>query len=103
MHVEYNRSEFRSKSDKYQDLMDDYDRLKESYRKSLKTEDDVIDFIDTNRNQFNSLPAEDVSFPRSVKGLAKYSDPASIYRKSTPLHVKGSLIYNMMLKKNKLT
>ena len=67
------------------------------------TEDDVIDFIDTYRKQFNSLPAEDVSFPRSVKGLAKYSDPASIYRKSTPLHVKGSLIYNMMLKKNKLT
>ena len=67
------------------------------------TEDDVIDFIDTYRKQFNSLPAEDVSFPRSVKGLAKYSDSASIYRKSTPLHVKGSLIYNMMLKKNKLT
>ena len=67
------------------------------------TEDDVIDFIDTYRKQFKSLSAEDVSFPRSVKGLAKYSDPASIYRKSTPLHVKGSLIYNMMLQKNKLT
>ena len=46
MHEEYNRSEFRSKSDKYQDLMDDYDRLKESYRKSLKIEDEIIDSIE---------------------------------------------------------
>ena len=67
------------------------------------TEDDVIDFIDSYREQFKSLSAEDVSFPRSVKGLKKYSDSASIYRKSTPLHVKGSLIYNMMLHKNNLT
>ena len=78
--------------------------LKQAFKIVMNgTEDDVIDFIDTYRTQFKSLPAEDVSFPRSVKGLRKYADPASIYRKSTPLHVKGSLIYNMMLKKNKLT
>ena len=78
--------------------------LKQAFKIVMNgTEDDVIDFIDNYRTQFKSLPAEDVSFPRSVKGLRKYADPASIYRKSTPLHVKGSLIYNMMLKKNKLT
>ena len=66
-------------------------------------EDDVIDFIDDFRKEFNELSAEDVSFPRSVKGLAKYSDSVTIYRKSTPLHVKGSLIYNEMLKKNRLS
>ena len=49
MHEEYNRSEFHSKSNKYQDLMDDYDRLKESYRKSLKTENEVIDSIEIGR------------------------------------------------------
>ena len=66
------------------------------------TEDDVIDFIENYRKQFNDLAPEAVSFPRSVKGLAKYADSSTIYRKSTPLHVKGSLIYNMMLEKNKL-
>ena len=67
------------------------------------TEDDVIEYIEKFKGQFKSLSAEEVSFPRSVKGLSKYQDSVTIYRKSTPLHVKGSLIYNMMLKKNKLT
>ena len=67
------------------------------------TEDEVIDFIENFKSEFKKLEPEEVSFPRSVKGLAKYKDPVTVYRKSTPLHVKGSLIYNMMLDKNKLT
>jgi len=35
--------------------------------------------------------------------LKKYKDPAAVYRKGTPIHVKGSLIYNHMLKSKKLT
>ena len=46
---------------------------------------------------------EDVAFPRSVKGLKKYRDSATIYRKSTPIHVKGSLIYNKILQNKRLT
>tara|TARA_B100001996_G_scaffold272413_2_gene213384 strand:- start:390 stop:2873 length:2484 start_codon:yes stop_codon:yes gene_type:complete len=77
--------------------------LKEAFKIVVNgTEDDVINFIENYRKQFNDLAPEEVSFPRSVKGLAKYRDSATIYRKSTPLHVKGSLIYNMMLEKNKL-
>ncbi len=77
--------------------------LKEAFKIVVNgTEDDVINFIENYRKQFNGLAPEEVSFPRSVKGLAKYRDSATIYRKSTPLHVKGSLIYNMMLEKNKL-
>ena len=67
------------------------------------TEGEVIDFIENFKNEFKQLEPEEVAFPRSVKGLAKYKDPVTIYRKSTPLHGKGSLIYNMMLDKNKLT
>ena len=68
-----------------------------------ETEQDVIDFIEEFKDMFKKLPAEDVFFPRSVKGLAKYSDAATIYRKSTPLHVKGSLIYNKLLQTKRLT
>ena len=68
-----------------------------------ETEQDVIDFIEEFKGMFNKLPAEDVFFPRSVKGLAKYSDAATIYRKSTPIHVKGSLIYNKLLQTKRLT
>jgi DNA polymerase elongation subunit (family B) len=78
--------------------------LKDAFKLIMNgTEDQVIEFIEIFKTKFKTLPPEEVSFPRSVKGLAKYRDSASVYRKSTPLHVKGSLIYNMMLEKNKLT
>ena len=67
------------------------------------TQDDVIEYIEEFKNEFNTLPAEDIAFPRSVKGLEKYADSSTIYRKSTPIHVKGSLIYNKMLKTKKLS
>jgi len=84
----------------------------EPCRKSLKksfdiivngTQDDVIEYIEKFKNEFSTLPAEDIAFPRSVKGLEKYADSSTIYRKSTPIHVKGSLIYNKMLKTKKLS
>jgi DNA polymerase elongation subunit (family B) len=78
--------------------------LKDAFKLIMNgTEEQVIEFIEIFKTKFKTLPPEEVSFPRSVKGLAKYRDSASVYRKSTPLHVKGSLIYNMMLEKNKLT
>lgn len=50
---EYNRSENRVKADKYQDMMDDFDRLKESYRKALKAENEVL--IDSNNIIIDTL------------------------------------------------
>lgn len=62
------------------------------------SESDIQHFVEQFRTQFKQLPYEDVAFPRSVRGIAKYTDPATIYRKSTPIHVKGALIYNHILK-----
>jgi DNA polymerase elongation subunit (family B) len=78
--------------------------LKEAFKIMMNgTEDDVINYIEDFKTKFKTLPAEEVSFPRSVKGLAKYYDSASIYQKSTPIHVKGSLIYNKILQNKRLT
>ena len=78
--------------------------LKEAFKIMMNgTEDDVINYIEDFKIKFKTLPAEEVSFPRSVKGLAKYHDSASIYQKSTPIHVKGSLIYNKILQNKRLT
>ena len=78
--------------------------LKEALKIMMNgTEEDVINYIETFKTKFKTLPTEEVSFPRSVKGLAKYHDAASIYQKSTPIHVKGSLIYNKMLQNKRLT
>jgi len=67
------------------------------------TEDDVISYIEKFKEKFISLDMEDIAFPRSVNGLKKYKDSATIYRKSTPIHVKGSLIYNHIIRSKKLT
>jgi hypothetical protein len=67
------------------------------------TEQDVQDFIATFKEEFKSLPPEDISFPRGVNGLESYSDPVSLYKKGTPIHVKGAIIYNYHLKQLNLT
>ncbi len=66
------------------------------------TEEDAIQYIDDFREEFKTLSAEDIFFPRSVRGIEKYHDAAQLYKKGTPIHVKGALLYNKLLRDNKL-
>ena len=66
------------------------------------SEDDLITFIDRFKDEFNSLPPEDIAFPRSVNGLRKFKASGTVYTKGTPLHVRGTLLYNFYVAKNKL-
>ena len=67
------------------------------------TEEDVIQYIDRCREEFKSLPPEDISFPRSVSDVRKYADRTTIYSKGTPIHVRGALLFNHQIKDKKLT
>jgi DNA polymerase elongation subunit (family B) len=67
-----------------------------------KTEQDVIDMIEKYREQFKTYSSADIAFPRGVNGLEKFSDPVMIYGSGTPMHVRGSLIYNHLIKMHKL-
>jgi len=79
------------------------DSLKEAINLILTaSEDDVIDFISDFREKFRDFTPEEIAFPRGVNGMEKYSDEGSIYRKSTPIAVKGSLIYNHYIDELKL-
>ena len=60
-------------------------------------------FIKDFRDNFSELPVEDISFPRGCNGINKWANPSAIYSKSTPIHVRGALLYNHYNKKNKLT
>ena len=55
-------------------------------------------YINECRAKFNSLPVEDIAFPRGVNNMQEYSDPATVYRKSTPIHVRGALMFNHHIK-----
>ena len=72
--------------------------------KIIMNEDEaaVQAYIADFKSKFMQLPFEEVAFPRGVKGLDKYSDKHDIYSKGTPIHVKGALLFNHMIKKKGL-
>ena len=79
------------------------DKIKEALKVIMnKDEQALIQFIDDFRKQFKKLRPEDIAFPRSCNNLKKYSSRTTIYTKSCPIHVRGSLLYNNLLKKKKL-
>ena len=58
----------------------------------------IIDF----KEEFFSLPFEEVAFPRGMNNIGKYRDRNTIYTKGTPIHVKGALLFNHLIKQHHL-
>ena len=78
-------------------------KIKEALKVIMnKDENALIQFIDEFRTHFKKLRPEQIAYPRSCNNLKKYSSSTDIYQKSTPIHVKGALLYNDLLKKHKL-
>ena len=67
-----------------------------------KTEDEMIFFIDNFRKAFNQLPPEEISFPRSINDVDKHKSSSTLYSKGTPIHARGALLYNHLIKEKKL-
>ena len=67
------------------------------------TEPELQAKVEEIRQEFMVAAPEEIAFPRSCNGLAKYSNKSTIYEKGTPIAVKGSLLFNHYLKKHKLT
>jgi DNA polymerase elongation subunit (family B) len=79
------------------------DKMKEIFRVIVEgTELDTQRYISDFKSHFKTLPPEDVSFPRGVSNLDKWKDRKTIYKKSTPIHVRGALCYNNAIKQKKL-
>ena len=79
-------------------------RIKEAIKIIMsKQQSDLHKFVADTKKEFFDLPAEAISFPRSCNNLRKYHSSSSVFIKGTPIHVKGALIYNHLLKKHKLT
>jgi hypothetical protein len=79
------------------------EKIKEALKVVMSgSEFEFQDFIAKFREEFKTLPFEDVAFPRGVSDLNKYMSSKDIYAKGTPIHVRGAILYNHMLKKNNL-
>ena len=66
-------------------------------------EKELNDFIQDFRNEFMSLPPEDIAYPRSVNGLKKFSSSNGMFAKGAPIHCKGAILYNHLVRKHKLS
>ena len=75
------------------------DKFKEAYKIVLSGEEkELLSFVDEFEAQFKSLPPEDVSFPRGVSHIDKWMDRDSLYKKGTPIHVRGAIVFNSRMK-----
>ena len=67
-----------------------------------KTNDELISFVNAVRTETREQGQEGVAFPRGVNNLEKYRHGTDIYCKGPPIHVRGALLYNDFVRKNKL-
>lgn len=78
-------------------------KIKEAFKLMMnKEEEDLQNLIKEFREEWKSLPFEEVSKPSGCNGMEEYADRDSIFKKGTPMHVKGALIYNNLLKQHGL-
>ncbi len=79
------------------------EKIKEALNIIINDDEKILnEFIQDFRNEFMSLRGEEIAYPRSCNNLKKYRDSSSIFIKGTPMHIKGALIYNHLLNKNKI-
>ena len=74
------------------------DRFKEIFKIIVNsTEQEPQQFTLEFKSEFRKLAPETIAFPRGVSELTKFSDREAIYKKATPIHARGSLLYNRRL------
>ena len=80
------------------------DKLLKAYKIMIEgTNDDMIDFISQIKRDTRKQSYLDIAFPRGCNNLGNYRSYSEIYKKGTPIAVRGSLLYNHYLKQHRIT
>ena len=66
------------------------------------TQSEFQKFVADFKQEFKQLSFEDIAFPRGVSDLNKYRSSIGLYTKGTPIHVRGAILFNHMIEKNKM-
>ena len=67
-----------------------------------ESEDNVQKYIRKMRSDFRNMDPAEIAFPRTCNNVEKYGNRLTIYSKGTPMHVRGSLLFNHYLKQKNL-
>jgi DNA polymerase elongation subunit (family B) len=80
------------------------DKLLKAYTIIInQSNEEILDFIEFVKEETRNQDYLNIAFPRGCNGLDKYKSNADIYTKSTPVQVRGALLYNHYVRKHKLT
>jgi hypothetical protein len=75
------------------------DAMKQMFNITLNGDEETTQkAIATFKESFKKLAPEEIAFPRGCNGIEKFHSRSSIYSKGTPIHVRGSLLFNHRLK-----
>jgi DNA polymerase elongation subunit (family B) len=79
------------------------DKMKETFAVIINgSEEETQAFIAKFRDEFKSYGPEEIGKTSGTDNITKYQDRASLYRKGTPIHVRGCILYNHHLEQKKL-
>jgi DNA polymerase elongation subunit (family B) len=80
------------------------EKMKDVVKLILDTDEETVQkYLLKYKEEFKKLDPQDIAFPRGINGLREYSDSVSLYKKGTPIHVRGAILYNHYLKQMDLT
>ena len=78
------------------------EKLKDALEVILHEDEAAVqEFVKTFKAEFSKLSVEDIAFPRSISDIDKY-DGNPIYKKGTPMHVRGALLFNHYIRQKGL-
>ena len=80
------------------------EKIKEALKIIMDGDEKMLNtFIQEFRKEFMKLSPEDIAFPRSCNGVKKFTGKSSLFASGAPMHVKGAILYNHLVKKKKLS
>ena len=77
--------------------------LKDIFKRIIETDEETVqEDIANFKIAFSQASPEEVSFPRGVNNIAKWTDRDTIYKKGTPIHIRGAILHNNIVTAKKL-
>jgi DNA polymerase elongation subunit (family B) len=73
--------------------------IKDALKLIMTTDEMTLkNYVRTFTNTFHTMPFEEVAFPRGVSDLAKWRTASGSFHKGCPIHVRGAILYNHLIK-----
>ena len=72
--------------------------LKKIFHVIMKEDESSVQkAIEQFKGYFKTLDPDQIAFPRGVTQVRKWQDRNTLYKKGTPIHVRGSILYNKLI------